>query len=130
MPFAVIVHRNGGDEPESTALRLIDLVGRSVIVLSLLPLAQRARGLPRSRKKETQHERDQSLASPCCHFAALQTKLTHHDRPSRNGIIALEIARASPSWPAMMALIGQRRHQVVALTGRPRLAPDQLEVGE
>src|SRR3981081_916926 len=92
-----------GDEPDSTALRSMDLVGRSVIRLSLLPLAAARAGLVPFAPKTPQRRMAQSLDSPCCHLRRCSPNQETMIAASRNGIIALEIAAPSPSWPAMMA---------------------------
>ncbi len=75
---------------------------------------------------------DQSLFSPCCHLRRCRPNQETMIAASRNGIIALEIAAPSPSWPADdCALIGQGRHQVCRVDrAAPRHRPDQLEVSE
>src|SRR6266700_6416239 len=84
-------------------------------------LQQRARGLPRSRQTK-QRRGDQSLFSPCCHLRRCRPNQETMMAASRNGIMALEIAAPSPSWPAMMARWYDKvAIRCVALTGPPRV---------
>src|SRR3981081_1531572 len=92
-----------GDEPDSTALRSMDLVGRSVIRVSLLPLAAARAGLVPFAPKTAERRIAQSLDSPCCHLRRCSPNQETMIAANRNGIIALEIAAHSPSCPAMMA---------------------------
>src|SRR5438270_9882594 len=92
-----------GDEPDSTALRSIREVGRSVIALSLLPLAAARAGLAPFAQETIQRRAAQSLLSPCCHLRRCSPNQEIMIAARRNGIMALEIAAPSPSWPAMMA---------------------------
>src|SRR6187551_1949198 len=91
-----------GDEPDSTALRLICWVGRSIIVLTLLPLA------------------------------ALQSKPGNHDRGEQEWDHRTRYRRPLAELSRDDgALIRQRRHQMGGID-RPaaRHRPGQLEVGE
>src|SRR2546421_11799164 len=91
-----------GDEPDNTALRSIRWVGRSVIALSLWLAAPRA-GLAPFAQETTQRRAAQSLLSPCCHLRRCSPNQEIMIAARRNGIMALEIAAPSPSWPAMIA---------------------------
>src|SRR5665213_260485 len=94
-----------GDVPDKTALRSIGfrVAGRSVIVLSLLPFAAARAGLAPFALKIRQRRGDQSLFSPCCHLRRCRPNQEIMIAPSRNGIMALEIAAPSPSWPATVS---------------------------
>src|SRR5258708_38300939 len=107
-----------GELPDNTALRSTGfrVAGRSVIVLSLLPFAAaRAGHAPFAQRikqgagpapfapKIKQRRGDQSLFSPCCHLRRCSPNQETMIAASRNGIMALEIAAPSPSWPAMIA---------------------------
>src|SRR6185437_3535710 len=111
------------------------VAGRSVIIFSLLPSAAARAGLaPFAQEIKQgagpapfapgikQRRRDQSLFSPCCHLRRCRPNQEIMIAPSRNGIIALEIAAPSPSWPAMIARWYDRvAIRCVALTGTRRV---------
>src|SRR5216683_3319619 len=92
MDSAVWVPAFGGDD------------GRvSVIAFPLLPFAAARAGPAPFAQKITQRRRNQSLLSPCCHLRRCNPNHDTMIAAKRNGIIALEIAAPSPSWPAMIA---------------------------
>src|SRR3954447_5375091 len=62
----------------------------------------------------------QSLFSPCCHLRRCRPNQETMMAASRNGIMALEIAAPSPSWPAMIARWYDKvAIRCVAFTGPP-----------
>src|SRR3982074_3213628 len=100
----------------------MDLVGRSVIRLSLLPLAAARAGLVPFAPKTTQRRMAQSLDSPCCHLRRCSPNQETMIAANRNGIIALEIAAPSPRCPTMVEpCYDHVAIRCVALTGPPRV---------
>src|SRR6266700_4773975 len=90
-----------GDEPDSTALRSMDLVGRSVIVLSLLPLAT-------LQPEPGDHDRGQQERGHRTRDRSPLAELTCNDG-------------------ALIRLRGHQMGSVDRTAARHR--PDQLEVG-